>query len=192
MSTNQVFAFPTELGWVAVLGSQSLLRQLTFGYTTPQQALAAMDRGLVADADHADWFPDLVRSIQSYAAGGVVDFSDVQVDAGPQTAFQRRVVDRCRKIRFGQTMTYGQLARAAGSPAAARAVGNVMATNRTPLVVPCHRVVASSGSLGGYSAAGGTRTKLRMLEMEAARDAASFTPTKARSRLRPTPALAGN
>lgn len=192
MSTNQVFAFPTELGWAAVLGSQSLLRQLTFGYTSPQRALAAMDRGLVADADHAAWCPDLVRRIQAYAAGGVDDFSDVQIDAGPQTAFQRRVVDRCRKIRFGQTMTYGQLARAAGSPAAARAVGNVMATNRTPLVVPCHRVVASSGGLGGYSAAGGTRTKLRMLEMEAALDAASPSSNSPRSRLSPAPAMAGN
>lgn len=151
-----------------------------------------MDRGLVADADHAAWCPDLVRRIQAYAAGGVDDFSDVQIDAGPQTAFQRRVVDRCRKIRFGQTMTYGQLARAAGSPAAARAVGNVMATNRTPLVVPCHRVVASSGGLGGYSAAGGTRTKLRMLEMEAALDAASPSSNSPRSRLSPAPAMAGN
>ena len=80
--------------------------------------------------------------------------------------FARRVVELCRRIPYGQTLTYGELAAQAGSPRAARAVGNVMRTNRCPLVVPCHRVVPSGSGLGGYSAPGGVRAKLRLLELE--------------------------
>ena len=70
-------------------------------------------------------------------------------------------------------MTYGELAVAAGQPRAARAVGNCMAGNRVPLIIPCHRVVRAGGDIGPYSAAGGSATKRRLLEMEAA---AHFLP----------------
>ncbi len=70
------------------------------------------------------------------------------------------VLRRCAKIRRGEFMTYGQLAAAVGNPQAARAVGQVMARNRWPLIVPCHRVVGHSGKLTGYSGIGGTDTKL--------------------------------
>jgi methylated-DNA-[protein]-cysteine S-methyltransferase len=66
-------------------------------------------------------------------------------------------------------LTYGQLARRVGSPAAARAVGSTMARNRLPLVIPCHRVVGSGGQLRGFSAPGGVAVKQRLLQMEAAR-----------------------
>ncbi|MEX1224432.1 MAG: MGMT family protein, partial [Pirellulales bacterium] len=73
----------------------------------------------------------------------------------------------CRRIPIGQTMSYAELAAVAGSPGAARAVGNIMAGNRVPIIVPCHRVVGSGGSLGGYSSSGGLRTKRRLLSLEA-------------------------
>jgi methylated-DNA-[protein]-cysteine S-methyltransferase len=72
------------------------------------------------------------------------------------------------------------LAALAGRPRAARAVGNVMATNLTPLIVPCHRVVAAGNSLGGFSAVGGTNTKLRLLELEAGRESAARARKKPR------------
>ncbi len=72
----------------------------------------------------------------------------------------------CRRIPWGQTRSYAQLAAVAGRPGAARAVGSVMAKNRVPLVVPCHRVIASSGQLGGYSAPQGLSLKRRLLAME--------------------------
>lgn len=162
-----VVTFPSDLGWMALLASDHALRQLTFGHSTPQAAVRSLDADLSAGAGHGEWNPKLVRRLQKFAAGGRQDFRDVEIDCGPQTAFQRRVIEGCRQIPFGRTLTYGELAEKAGDPGAARAVGNVMAVNRIPLIVPCHRVVSSGGSSGGYSAAGGVRTKLRLLEAEA-------------------------
>jgi methylated-DNA-[protein]-cysteine S-methyltransferase len=105
--------------------------------------------------------------LQAYASGKVVDLREIPVSLSPKlTPFQRSVLQSCREIPYGQIATYGQLADDAGYPRAARAVGNVMAANRMPIVVPCHRVVPSGGKLGRYSAPGGVRTKLRLLEME--------------------------
>lgn len=78
--------------------------------------------------------------------------------------FSRRVLRRCRRIRFGQVMSYGALARAVGKPGAARAVGQVLAHNRFPLLFPCHRVIAGDRRLGGFTA--GLRMKARVLECE--------------------------
>ena len=110
----------------------------------------------------------LAERIQSYAAGTDEDFSDVPLDLSHLTEFQRRVVKECRRIRVGQTLSYADLAAKAGSPGAARAVGNTMARNRFPIVVPCHRVIGSAGSLGGFSAPSGISLKRRMLDLEAA------------------------
>lgn len=82
------------------------------------------------------------------------------------TPFQRSVLLACAKIPKGQTLTYSQLARSIGKPNAARAVGNALAINPLAPLIPCHRVVRSDGTLGGYSAAGGTKTKRKMLLRE--------------------------
>jgi methylated-DNA-[protein]-cysteine S-methyltransferase len=120
-------------------------------------------RGLHDDAELAE---RTLERLVEYAAGDVVDLSKLPVDLGRMTQFQRRVVAACRAIRYGEVRTYGQLAARAGSPGAARAVGQVMAANRLTLVVPCHRVVASSGGLGGFSAPQGVSLKQRLLAME--------------------------
>jgi len=82
-----------------------------------------------------------------------VEFDRVVVDDAHLTPFARRVTAACRRIPWGEVRTYGQLAAVCGSPDAARAVGRVMAANRYPLIVPCHRVLAAGGRLGGYSRA---------------------------------------
>ena len=112
---------------------------------------------------------ELDRSKQFFSAGIGYLFQWVfEIDLGWTTEFQRRVIRRCRRIPYGKTATYGQIASAAGSPGAARAVGSCMAANRFPLIVPCHRVVRSGGGIGAFSAPGGTRTKRRLLAMESA------------------------
>lgn len=161
-----VVIFPSALGWMAVVGQDRWLKRLSFGHASAEAALAALSPWPVETARPGRWNQGLVERLQAYAAGAREDFLDVALDLGPQGEFQRRVVDRCRRIAYGMTLTYRALASASGSPRAARAVGNVMASNPVPLVVPCHRVVASAG-LGGYSAGEGTRLKLRLLEMEA-------------------------
>lgn len=161
-----VTTFASDLGWMAALGSGQTLARLTFGHANPQAALRALPADEVYDARITNWWPALVERITAYAAGDRIDFSDVHISEDHLTPFQQRVIRECRAIPFGERRTYGELAEIAGSPRAARAVGSVMAKNRVAIVVPCHRVVSSSGT-GGYSAGEGTRTKLRLLEAEA-------------------------
>jgi methylated-DNA-[protein]-cysteine S-methyltransferase len=158
--------FSSELGWIALVGAGDVLCRLSFGHRAPDAAVAALEPELGAAAIRAAWNPELVDRLKAYAAGEPVDFGDVVIDERHLSPFGRRVIRRCRRIPYGRTMSYGELAAAAGSPRAARAVGNCMAGNRTPLVVPCHRVVAAQGRLGRFSAPGGTRTKRRLLAME--------------------------
>ncbi len=163
--------FPTDLGWIGVLaGDQGLLR-LTFGHDSAADARAALgiDAPPLTDgSSHAElpaWISNLVARLQSFAAGHPDDFADVPVIIDG-TPFTRRVIAACRRIGCGQTRSYADLAREAGSPKAARAVGHVMATNPVALVVPCHRVVGAAGRLGGYSARGGLATKRLLLKIE--------------------------
>ncbi len=108
----------------------------------------------------------LVRRLQAFASGKPDPLRDIPVDLDPLGDFQRRVLKQCRRIPYGSTMSYAALAAKAGFPRAARAVGNCMAANRTPLLVPCHRVVRSDGQPGPYSAPGGVAMKRRLLAME--------------------------
>lgn len=89
-----------------------------------------------------------------------------QVDLSMVGPFERMVLERLRKIPRGQVCTYRDIAREIGHPGAVRAVGNACAKNPVPLIVPCHRVVRTDGSLGGYSLRGGTALKRRLLEGE--------------------------
>jgi methylated-DNA-[protein]-cysteine S-methyltransferase len=160
--------FSTGLGWIALARRGDVVFGLTFGHESPRQALAALPQDLAcASVEDGDEYDDsLVLRLKDFAAGEVVDFSEVKIDLSHLTPFQREVVKRCRRIPRGRTISYGRLAARCGVPLAARAVGNVMAGNRMPLIVPCHRVVASGGRLGEFSAPGGPDTKRRLLEME--------------------------
>ena len=120
-----------------------------------------------SDAKDCDWSPQLRQKLENYALGKKVSFGNVEIARPrPLTDFQQRVVVIVQAIPRGETLTYGEVAALAGSPGAARAVGTVMSTNPVPVIVPCHRVVGSAGSLGGFSAAGGVRTKRWMLDLE--------------------------
>jgi methylated-DNA-[protein]-cysteine S-methyltransferase len=167
-NTENIALFETELGWMAAGGRQKSLLWMTFGHPSRQRALASVPAPTRQQASLSAWDPSLVERLVSYARGQRVDFDDVRVELWAMTEFQRRVIDLCRDIRYGETLSYGQLATLAGVPGAARAVGHCMASNRIPLVIPCHRVVGSGGGLGGYSAPGGLAIKQRLLEMEGA------------------------
>jgi methylated-DNA-[protein]-cysteine S-methyltransferase len=153
---------------MAALGRDNLLCQLTFGHPTPRAAVTALTAKVDVAEPCGDWQPTWIADLTAYAAGERVDLAGIEVDFATRTLFQQRILQACRRIPYGSTRTYGELATAAGYPRAARAVGNVMASNCVPLVIPCHRVVPSGGRLGGYSAAEGVRTKLRLLEAEGA------------------------
>jgi len=107
-----------------------------------------------------------IEGIVALLEGHRVDLSVIQLDMTEVSAFDRRVYDTARRIEPGRTMTYGEVARQLGDPALAREVGQALAKNPFAIVVPCHRVVASNGKLGGFSASGGVGTKQRMLTIE--------------------------
>ena len=168
MSTRgalEVACFQTELGWIVVAGRDQKLERVMFGYPTRAAVLGALEAQF-AEWREIDWCPDLVSRLRAFASGERVDFRDVDLDLSHLTPFQKRVVGHCRKIGYGRTRSYGELAQLAGSPRAARAVGSTMAANRFPLIVPCHRVINSDGSPGNYSALDGPRTKVRLLALE--------------------------
>ena len=175
---DAVAFFADELGWIAFAISDEKLRGLVFGHATAQTASRALCRSLgcserfwqsgrcESGRHESHTVVRLVDELQRFARGEPVDFRGITVDETRLTLFGRRVTAACRRIPHGQTRSYGQLAAICGSPGAARAVGQVMARNRFPLVVPCHRVLGSGGALGGFSAPQGLAMKRRLLELE--------------------------
>ena len=107
--------------------------------------------------------------MEDFAAGAPTHFDDVSLVLPAMTDFQFQVMTHVREIGYGETTSYGKVAQRIGRPQAARAVGTVMANNPVLILVPCHRVVAASGRLGGFSAPQGTQLKKRLLDLEAAR-----------------------
>jgi methylated-DNA-[protein]-cysteine S-methyltransferase len=109
----------------------------------------------------------VIAAVKRYFEGEKTDFSDLDIDLSEQDAFFTQIYAATRKVEWGRTTTYGALAKEVGAgPAAARDVGQAMAKNPVPLIIPCHRVLASSGKISGFSAPGGAAAKIRMLELE--------------------------
>lgn len=154
---------PTAWGWVGIASSPRGLLALTLPEPTQERALKPLLERWGGKQSYDDVLNDLKSKLQHYFNGQQVLF-DEPLDLSGATAFQRRVWLATRDIPYGETRSYGQIARQAGSPGAARAVGRAMATNPVPIVVPCHRVIGSDGDLRGFG--GGLDLKRRLLEME--------------------------
>jgi methylated-DNA-[protein]-cysteine S-methyltransferase len=113
---------------------------------------------------------EAVAAVQRYFGGEQTDFSSCKLDLGEQDAFFAKVYSAARQVAWGRTTTYGALAKELGAgPEAARDVGQAMARNPVALIIPCHRVLAAGGKIGGFSAPGGSSAKMRMLELEGVR-----------------------
>lgn len=113
---------------------------------------------------------DVIAAAKRYFAGEKIDFSNVQLDLDGQSELFRNIYGAARRVGYGQTTTYGTLAKQLGGDwEMARDVGQAMAKNPVPLIIPCHRVLAAGGKVGGFSAPGGADSKVRMLELEGVR-----------------------
>jgi methylated-DNA-[protein]-cysteine S-methyltransferase len=110
---------------------------------------------------------EAMRQVREYLDGKRTKF-DLPLDMTTMTAFQRQVLSAALKIPRGQWLTYGEVAKAIGRPQASRAVGQALGHNPVPIVIPCHRVLGSDGSLHGYSGGGGLKTKAWLLQLEGA------------------------
>ncbi len=111
---------------------------------------------------------ELVADIQAYGRGERIEFDEVPLDLDGQSEFHRRVYEAILTLGWGETTTYGDIARRLGDVALSRAVGAALGANPVPLIVPCHRVLGSHGKSGGFSAPGGAGSKMKMLALEKA------------------------
>ena len=109
---------------------------------------------------------EVIERVRKHLRGQMQDFGDVTIDLDEAGQFARQVYEAARRIPAGQTMTYGELAKAMGQPGTARAVGQALGRNPIPVIIPCHRILAAGGKPGGFSAPGGRATKARMLATE--------------------------
>lgn len=165
----ELSVFSTELGWFGLVGRAQHLIGVRIGHTTAAEVEMSVaeslspNEGLVID----DWNADLRQRLQDFAIGKRVAFGDVVIWYEQELPpFRREVIRETRKLSYGQRASYQELAARAGSPQAARAVGNTMATNRFPIIVPCHRVLGAGGKLGGFTAPGGLDLKRTLLKLE--------------------------
>jgi methylated-DNA-[protein]-cysteine S-methyltransferase len=187
-SEISIAAFHSPIGWCALAGRENWLAALTIGHRNAEAALRFLQsdprwQNGQSPVKTARWNPSLVDRIVAMLEGEPDDFRDVEVDLDHLAPFSRRVAQYCRKIGWGTTTSYAELAELAGSPGAARAVGQVMAGNRTPLVIPCHRVVGSGGRLCGFSAPQGLSLKRWLLEMEQGKAGVSASPSLPQGRI---------
>jgi methylated-DNA-[protein]-cysteine S-methyltransferase len=110
---------------------------------------------------------EAVAAVKRYFEGEETDFSGFRLDLGEQDPFFKQIYAAARRVGWGHTTTYGTLAKDLGAgPEAARDVGQAMARNPVALIIPCHRVLAAGGKIGGFSAPGGSAAKVRMLALE--------------------------
>ena len=142
-------------------------------FQLPTKSAGATERILlrrVPDAKLGAPTPEMVEAVTAvkrYFQGERTDFSQFKLDLNDQDAFFKQIYAAARKIGWGHTTTYGTLAKEVGAgPEAACDVGQAMAKNPVPLIIPCHRVLAAGGKVGGFSAPGGSAAKMRMLELE--------------------------
>lgn len=163
--------FETEFGLCGVAWSDRGLTRLQL----PERDCEATERRLrrtSSDTEPASPPPSVQHAIDSlrvYFGGSAIDFGGVALDLSDVNAFHRSIYEALRTVDWGETVSYGALGERAGFPDAARAVGQAMASNPVPIIIPCHRVLASGHKVGGFSAYGGAATKRRLLEMEGVR-----------------------
>jgi methylated-DNA-[protein]-cysteine S-methyltransferase len=142
-------------------------------FQLPTKSAAATERILlrrVPGGKPGSPTPEVAKAVAAakrYFVGEKTDFSGFKLDLGGQDPFFERIYQAARRVGWGHTTTYGALAKELGAgPEAARDVGQAMAKNPVALIIPCHRVLAAGGKVGGFSAPGGSAAKIRMLELE--------------------------
>jgi len=142
--------FETTAGWVGVLGSPAGLVCTTLPQPSQREVDSLLGDSVSRATPSSRHFEGLTERFRAYFFGNRVDFPD-ELDLSGATPFQRSVWQAARLIPYGQTRSYAWLAGQVGSPGAARAVGQALGRNPLPIIIPCHRVLASNGGLGGFS-----------------------------------------
>ena len=171
-TADRYSVFETASGFCGVAWNDVGITRFWLPARTPEATERSVQRRLPGARSGAPT-PEVLGAIDAakrYFEGEAVEFAEVRLDLGEQGDFFRAVYDAARRVGWGRTTTYGTLAKELGAgPEAARDVGQAMAKNPVPLLIPCHRVLAAGGKIGGFSAPGGSGTKARMLALDGVR-----------------------
>jgi methylated-DNA-[protein]-cysteine S-methyltransferase len=171
-ATIHYFVFETAMGFCAIAWSESGVARFQLPAKNAEAAERLIRRRVpgAESGDPPDKVAATVQAAKRYFAGEETDFSQVELDLAAGDPLFARIYVALRGVGWGRTTTYGALAKEVGAGReAARDVGYAMAKNPAPLIIPCHRVLAAGGKIGGFSAPGGSTTKMRMLELEGVR-----------------------
>ena len=169
MAPQQYFIFETASGWCGIAWNGAGITHVRLPAQSREMAERDIQRGApeAEPAAPTSTVAGAVAAVQRYFEGEPTDFSNVVLDLSDQSELFQRIYAAARTIGWGRTTTYGALAKELGAgPEAAREVGQAMAKNPVGLIIPCHRVLAAGGKLGGFSAPGGSMSKMRMLALE--------------------------
>ena len=164
MTGDKYHLVKLSMGWMILLAGEKGLKRASLK-PSPQEALEDLGTELDGAEDDSKVFDDIVNRLYRYSAGEMAALDEIELDLSGATPFFSAAWNACRSIPAGETRSYAWLAAEAGSPLAARAAGQSMARNRFSLIIPCHRVIASDGGLGGYGG-GGLKVKAHLLQME--------------------------
>jgi methylated-DNA-[protein]-cysteine S-methyltransferase len=162
--------FDTAIGRCGIAWGPRGIVALQLPEATPAATRARLlrNRAEAVESEPPQAVRDAITAIVTLLGGEPRDLASIDLDMGGVPDFHRRVYAIARAIPPGRTMTYGEIATRLGEPGAARAVGQALGRNPFAIIVPCHRVVAAGGRLGGFSANGGAATKRRILAIEGA------------------------
>lgn len=168
---NEYALFDTAIGKCAIAW-RSGESPVIVGFNFPESTEAETERKIARRGEKAAEVPPAIESViekaRRHLARDLQDFHDAPIDWDGFEPFARRVYQAALDIPLGQTRTYGQLAKTVEEPKAAQAVGQALGSNPIPLIIPCHRILAAGGRMGGFSAPGGLRTKEELLLIEGA------------------------
>jgi methylated-DNA-[protein]-cysteine S-methyltransferase len=180
LASQNYCVFEVAGGFCAIAWNSTGITRLCLPSTSVTAAtrllVRKVPRAVLDDAPPAE-IASTMAAIERYFVGKPVDFSQVSIELSDQGELYQRIYRALRNVGWGQTTTYGALAKELGAgPEGARDVGEAMARNPIPLLIPCHRVLAAGGKVGGFSAPGGASTKIRMLALEGVRLDTSPSP----------------
>jgi methylated-DNA-[protein]-cysteine S-methyltransferase len=164
---TRLVVFDSPIGWIGISHCDLVVQRVRIGHTSKPDVCALFRESRLGPSAPNHRERALIETFERYFQGEAVDFLSVKIANEGMTEFQKSVVAACRRIPFGDTISYGGLAAKVGRSGAARAVGTVMRKNAFPIVVPCHRVVAAGG-LGGFTGPQGVSTKVTLQAVEKA------------------------
>jgi len=170
MTTIGWTAFETPLGWGGIAWSAAGIAGIHLPELDRARVRVLLRRRFpsAAESSPPPTVEEAITAMTALVGGERVDLSAIELDQTGVDTFDQQVYNVARRIPMGETLTYGQIAAKLGDPHLAREVGQALGRNPFPLVVPCHRVIAANGRLGGFSARGGVSTKQRLLAIERA------------------------